>query len=108
MLHTPEPDMHWLSEFVIGLIGGTMSIYSFIGWVPVSFGWLSSGTAFAVCGVLGALLGGCLAAETIREKRQKMAEMVPLERFELPTLALQKRSSTPELQRHLPNNTNHF
>ncbi len=62
---------HWLGEFLWGLIGGTMSAYSFIGWVPVSFGLLSAGAALVVCGILGALLGGCLAVETIREKRQK-------------------------------------
>ena len=71
MRRTTERGMHWLCEFVVGLIGGTMSTYSFIGWVPVSFGWLSSGTALAVCGILGAVLGGCLAAETIREKSQE-------------------------------------
>lgn len=66
-----EGNTRWFGEFVFGLIGGTMSTYSFIGWVPVAFGWLSSGTALAGCGVLGALLGVYLAAETIREKRQK-------------------------------------
>ncbi len=68
---TTECGMHWFGEFILGLIGGTMSIYSFIGWVPVSFGWLSAGTALAVCGILGALLGVYLAVETIREKRQE-------------------------------------
>ena len=70
MSRTAERDMHWSGEFISGLLGGTMSIYSFIGWVPVSFGWVSAGTALAVCGILGAVLGGCLAAETIREKSQ--------------------------------------
>lgn len=62
---------HWLTEFLWGLIGGTLSIYSFIGWLPVSFGWITPIAMLAVCSVLGALFGVCLAVDIIREKHQK-------------------------------------
>ena len=62
---------HWVAELVCGAIGATFAIYSFIGWVFVSFGWVTPAATFTACGVLGLLFGVYMAAETIRENRQK-------------------------------------
>ena len=69
--HAQQERSHWLAEFLCGLIGGTMALYSFIGWVFVAVGWLTPCAMLILCGGFGTLFGWYMAAETIRENPQK-------------------------------------
>ncbi len=66
----PEPKESPVGEFLIGLYLGTFGIYGGGGWALVSMGWVTPGNMLAICTGIGLLLGGKLAYDSARRKRE--------------------------------------
>ncbi len=58
-----------VADFFCGFVGGTITLYSFPGWLLPYFGWLSMTATMLLCAGAGLLLGIWMAREAVKESK---------------------------------------